>query len=171
MAGFVKSVRMTAMGVVVFVGMIVSAIPSQGQEGVSLLRGQTVYVPVYSHIYIGDKETPFYLAVTVSIRNTDQANPINITDVNYYDTNGRLIKKYLDKPVQLGANGSTRFVVKESDDQGGSGANFIVKWNTDKQVNAPIVESVMIGTRSQQGISFTSRGQAIAETGWQKKKK
>jgi len=171
MAGLVRLVRMAVMGVVVLAGIIVAAIPSHGQQVVGLSRGQTVYVPVYSHIYIGDKETPFYLAVTVSIRNTDQASPINITDVDYYDTNGKLIKKYLDKPVQLGANGSTRFVVKESDDKGGSGANFIVKWNTDRQVNTPIVESVMIGTRYQQGISFASRGQVIAETGWQGKKK
>ena len=28
-------------------------------------------------------------------------------------------------------------------------------------VNPPIVETVMIGTQSQQGISFTSRGQVI----------
>ncbi|MBR9985271.1 MAG: DUF3124 domain-containing protein [Desulfosarcina sp.] len=26
-----------------------------------LFRGQTVYVPRYSHIYSGDREQPFYL--------------------------------------------------------------------------------------------------------------
>ena len=30
-------------------------------------------------------------------------------------------------------------------------------------VYVPIIESVMIGTQTQQGISFTSRGQVIAE--------
>ena len=30
-------------------------------------KGQTVYVPVYSHIYSGDRELPFYLAATLSI--------------------------------------------------------------------------------------------------------
>ncbi len=154
----------------VFMVCIVSAISialaltSYAQQDIRLSRGQTVYVPVYSHIYYGDKETPYFLAATVSVRNIDQANPITVTEVNYYDTNGRLIKKYLDKPMQLAANASTRFVVKESEDKGGSGANFIVIWRSDKQVNAPVVESVMIGTRNQQGISFTSRGQVIGET-------
>ncbi|HSO18374.1 MAG TPA: DUF3124 domain-containing protein, partial [Desulfosarcina sp.] len=32
-------------------------------------RGQTLYIPVYSHIYSGDREKPVYLAVTLSIRN------------------------------------------------------------------------------------------------------
>jgi len=65
--------------------------------------------------------------------------------------------------VQLGANASTHFVIKESDDKGGSGANFIVRWRSDIQVNAPIIESIMIGTLNQQGVSFTSREQVIGD--------
>ena len=56
---------------------------------------------------------------------------------------------------------SVRYLVKESDMRGGSGANFIVKWKADVPVNRPIFEAVMIGTRGQQGISFTSRGHEI----------
>ncbi len=138
---------------------------SQADTDVRLTRGQTVYVPVYSHIYYGDKETPYLLTATVSIRNVDQGGPITIMDVSYYDTEGNLITRYLEKPTRLGPNGSTRFVVKESDTKGGSGANFIVKWKADKAVVAPIIESVMIGTRNQQGISFTSRGQAVKDEG------
>ncbi|MDF1591164.1 MAG: DUF3124 domain-containing protein [Desulfobacterales bacterium] len=54
-----------------------------------------------------------------------------------------------------------RYIVPETDKTGGSGANFIVKWESDRFVNPPIIESVMIGTQRQQGISFTSRGQVI----------
>jgi hypothetical protein len=138
------------------VGMTVRA-----QSEIILSKGQTVYIPVYSHIYFGDKETPFYLAATLSIRNTDQNSPITIYEADYYDSQGKLIKRYIEKPIQLNALFSTRFVVKETEDIGGSGANFIVKWKSDRPVNMPIIESVMIGTKSHQGISFTSRGQAI----------
>jgi hypothetical protein len=148
----------------IFAVCIIAATPSRAGQDIGLSKGQTVYVPIYSHIYYGDKETPYYLAVTVSIRNIDQTNPLTIAEVNYYDTNGRLIKKYLEKPLQLGANASTRFVVKESDDKGGSGANFIVIWKSGKEVNVPVIESIMIGTRNQQGISFTSRGQAVGDS-------
>jgi len=45
----------------------------------------------------------------------------------------------------------------------GSGANFLVKWKSQTKVNPPLIEGVMIGTRSGQGISFVSRGQVINE--------
>ena len=40
-------------------------------------------------------------------------------------------------------------------------ANFLVEWKSEKSVNPPFVESVMIGAEGQQGISFASRGQVI----------
>jgi hypothetical protein len=131
---------------------------------VILLKGQTVYVPAYSHIYHGDREHPFYLTVTLSIRNTDPSNPIAISSVDYYDSDGKLLKRYVEKEAKLGPMASTRYVVQESDKSGGSGANFIVKWKSDAKVTEPIIEAIMISTSTQQGISFSSRGQAIEET-------
>jgi hypothetical protein len=132
---------------------------AEGQTGLS--GGQTIYVPAYSHIYSGNREKPFLLTVTLSIRNVDPRHPIKITLVDYYETQGKLIKKYIDKPTTLSPLESLRYIVSESDKTGGSGANFMVEWKSDQPVNPPIVESVMIGTQSQQGISFTSRGQVI----------
>lgn len=132
-----------------------------GGEGVSLSTGQTLYVPAYSHIYSGNKEIPYLLTVTLSIRNTDFNHPIVIKRVDYYETKGLLLKKYLDKEIFLKPMESTRFIVPQKEKQGGAGANFLVEWDSKNPVNTPIVESVMIGTQSQQGISFTSRGKEI----------
>ena len=126
-------------------------------------KGQTVYVPVYSHIYSGDREHPFDLTATLSIRNTDPKQTITILTVDYYDSKGKLLKKYMEGPVNLNPLATTRYIIKESDKSGGSGANFMVKWKSDIKVNAPIIESIMIGTKTQQGISFISRGRAIQE--------
>ncbi len=127
------------------------------------VKGQTVYVPAYSHIYHGDKDSPLYLAVTLSIRHTDPVHPITLTSVQYFDTEGNLLKSYQDKEVTVRAMGSVEFIVKESDKKGGAGANFLVKWKSAKEVTEPIIESIMISTVGQQGISFSSRGQAIEE--------
>jgi hypothetical protein len=54
-----------------------------------------------------------------------------------------------------------RFVVAEKDVKGGSGANFLVRWESADPVNLPVVESVMIGAQSGQGISFTSQAREI----------
>ena len=159
-----KSRRTFSVPILVF--FLVAAL-SQVQAGaeslVALSKGQTIYVPVYSHIYSGDREHPFYLAATVSIRNTDPHNSITITVVDYYDSSGKLVEKYLKSPVTLARLASIRYIVKESDKAGGSGANFIVQWQSAVLVNPPITESVMIGTQRQQGLSFTSRGQVIEE--------
>jgi hypothetical protein len=126
-----------------------------------LSNGQRVYVPAYSHIYSGNKERPFLLTVTLSIRNIDPTKPINVTLVNYYETQGKLLKSYIDEPIILNPLESLRYVIPERDKSGGSGANFIVEWHSDKYVNRPIIESIMIGTQSSQGVSFTSRGREI----------
>ncbi len=133
------------------------------ESGISLSKGQSVYVPVYSHIYIGDRETPFLLAATLSIRNTDIKYPITVFSADYYASDGKLLKKYIEKPIQLEPMASARYIVKESDKSGGSGASFIIRWKSDNFVNAPVIESVMVGTGMQQGISFSSRGQPIKE--------
>ena len=132
-------------------------------EDIKLSSGQTVYVSIYSHIYSGLKARPFDLAAILSIRNTDINQPVTIVSAKYYDTDGKLLKEYLNEPLQLNALASTRYIIKEGDKAGGSGANFIVKWKSEKKVNPPIIEAVMIGTHSGQGISFVSRGQVIKE--------
>ena len=138
-----------------------SPLPVNADEKIGLSDGQIIYVPAYSHIYSGNRETPFLLTVTLSIRNIDPNHQIKITIVDYYETQGNLLKKYIDKPAILNPLESLRYVIPERDKAGGSGANFIVEWKSDKFVNPPIVESIMIGTQSKQGVSFTSRGQTI----------
>jgi hypothetical protein len=132
-----------------------------GAEKIEMIDGQTIYVPVYSHIYSGDRATPFLLTVTLSIRNIDPNHQIKITAVDYYETQGKLLKRYIDKPTTLNPLETLRYVIPEKDKSGGSGANFIVRWESDKFVNPPIVETIMIGTQNQQGISFTSSGRVI----------
>jgi hypothetical protein len=146
-----------------FLVVFILACAKPAPADIKRLKGQNVYVPAYSHIYYGDREQPFYLTVTVSIRNTDPVHPITLVAVDYYDSEGKLLQKYLENDVKLAAMASTRYVVKESDKSGGAGANFLVRWKSDAKVTEPIIESVMISTSTQQGISFSSRGQAIEE--------
>ncbi len=136
----------------------------QAGENSELSKGQTLYVPAYSHIYSGDNEKPFLLTITLSIRNIDMKQSITVTKVDYYETKGDLLKKMLDTSVTLKPLESIRYVIPQKDKTGGSGANFIVEWEAVDYVNPPIVETVMIGTQAQQGVSFTSRGHAIKTT-------
>ena len=89
---------------------------------------------------------------TIRIRNTNEMTLRNLL---------KSVEKYLEQNVVLGPLESTRYIVPSKDKAGGSGANFVVVWKSEKSVNLPIIESVMIGAEGQQGISFTSRGQSI----------
>ena len=146
---------------ILFGGLLNPAVSSA--ENVQLSAGQTVYVPIYSHIYSGAKARPFDLAAILSIRNTNLKSSIRLVSVKYYDSEGQMVKDYLTTPVDLNALASTRYIIAERDKAGGSGANFVVIWQSEKPANPPIIEGVMIGTHSGQGISFVSRGQVIAE--------
>jgi hypothetical protein len=154
--GVIKSIS-----VIICIHFILPYAAAAAGKQIGLSTGQAIYVPAYSHIYSGDRERPFMLTVTLSVRNIDPNHPIKLTLVDYYETQGILLKKLLDTPTTLKPLESTRYVIPERDTSGGSGANFIVQWQSDHLVNPPIVESIMIGTQNQQGVSFTSRGQEI----------
>lgn len=133
-----------------------SAAPSEATGAAS----QTVYVPVYSHIF-RDEGREIDLAVTLSVRNTSPSAPITVTAVEYYDSGGRLVRQYGEGPTRFGPLDTRSYVVAERDRTGGVGANFLVRWEAAGPVSAPLVEAVMIGTAGAQGISFVSRGVAL----------
>ncbi len=97
------------------------------------------------------------------IRNVDLSAKFRVTSIDYYDNDGRIIRRYLVSPLVLGPLASHHIYLAESDTKGGFGANFIVRWSSDATINTPIIESVMIGATSGQGISFVSPGQEIKE--------
>ena len=129
----------------------------------ALSQGQLVYVPVYSHIFFGDRQQSFNLSVTLSLRNTDLTNPIEITSVRYYDEKGKLVKDFAPPAITIAPLASTRFYVKESDVSAGSEAFFLVRWQAPQKVNPPIIEGLMVGTSFGQGISFTAPGRVLEE--------
>lgn len=143
--------------------LLLSSASTTSAEAVNLWREQTVYVPLYSHIYADERfrNKPFLLTATLSIRNTDPDQSLTLRSVKYYDSTGNLLQAYLDQPLTIGPLGSTRYIVEESETKGGSGAKFLVVWDAPKAITEPIIESIMIGTKMQQGISFISRGRVI----------
>lgn len=132
-------------------------------QDLDITTGQTIYVPAYSEIQYASNGRTMDLAVTLSIHNTDFEHPIIITSVRYYDTQGELVREYLQQPRSLGPLASTDFFVEATEQSGGIGTNFIVEWVAEQPVYEPIVEALMLNTSSTQGVSFTSPGRVIRE--------
>jgi hypothetical protein len=130
-----------------------------------LLKGQTIYIPSYSNVISGP---PILMVVPLRanliVHNTDPSQAITIEKIDHYDTAGKLVYKYLEKPVTLQPLAATRVIVKEpKKGNEGVGANFIVKWHAAKPVTEPIIDCLMLGTLGNQGFSFTSQGRIIKE--------
>ena len=127
----------------------------------STFQGGWMYLPVYSHIYSGTKKSSLLLTATISIRNTSTSEPIVLFEATYYDTYGEIVREYLPHAIELAPLETVELVVNQSDESGGSGANFLFHWGGDSLASKPLIESVMISTESSQGISFTSRAVEI----------
>lgn len=143
--------------------LLAAELASAASGEIRLSKGQSVYVPAYSNVYSGPKKNPYLLATMLSIRNVDPAAGFKVTSIDYYDNDGRLVRRYLDKAMAIGPLASHHLYLEEKDARGGFGANFIVRWKGDSPINAPIIECVMIGATGGQGISFVSPGQEIRE--------
>jgi hypothetical protein len=120
-------------------------------------KGRAVYVPAYSHIY-SKGGVAVLLETTLSVRNTDPEHPIRIDRVRYFDGEGNPIRELAEEPLVLRSMQTVSFLVEQRDTAGGSGANFVVEWSAQKQINRPIIEAIMIG---DEGLSFKSRGEPI----------
>jgi hypothetical protein len=130
--------------------------------------GQNLYLPIYSHIWHGDMDNAgqpakTLVSVSVSIRNTDPVKSIRLTSAQYYDTDGKKLREYVPSPKIIGPMGTYELFVPRSDDAGGSGANFLITWKSDKPASPPIVEGVHANLPVGRTMAFTSSARALPD--------
>ena len=131
-----------------------------------LMTGQSLYLPIYSHLLYGNRAVAgkpgiYPLSVMVSLRNTDPRLPIRLLSARYYNTDGKLLREYLASPRVLPPLGTLELFVERNDLTGGSGANFIIGWQADSPVNAPIVEAVHADVTGNRTLSFITSARPI----------
>ena len=134
-------------------------------DTVASAQGELIYVPIYSSIHYTDSKQTLELAATLSIHNVNPERGITLVRADYYDTSGKLLKRYVDKPIALGPLATRNLVIEQADRAGGSGANFLVEWTAGEEVVSPIVEALMVNASSNLGISFMSPGKVIRNLG------
>lgn len=122
---------------------------------------ETDYLPVYSDIYYENGTKRFPITTTVSLRNTSLTDSAFVLSAKYYDSYGKLLHVYVDSVLLLSPLESVELVVAEGEKAGGAGANFIIDWAATKYSGQMLIQSVMISTYGQQGVSFLSEGRVI----------
>ncbi|MBK8504789.1 MAG: DUF3124 domain-containing protein [Saprospiraceae bacterium] len=120
-----------------------------------------IYVPIYSGIYVDLQNPNCLLAATLSIRNTSYHDSLFISQIDYFNTAGELVKSYIDNPISLPPMATVNYVVERDDDTGGQGANFIVALSSGNLTVRPVIQAIMIGHCSNNTISFSTDGYSI----------
>lgn len=138
-----------------------------GQETPSAVRGQLVYLPVYSHIYHGSldrkgKPGKVMLSALVSIRNTDPRHAIRVTSARYFNTEGKLLREFVPVPRTVPAFGTIELFVEQHDESGGSGANFAITWDAVTPVSPPVIEAVHAAIEGARSLLFATAGKPIS---------
>ena len=128
--------------------------------------GQTIYLPIYSHMLYGNvgksgKASQVLLSALVSIRNTDGRRPLRILSARYYDTLGKLLGERVPTPVTIPPYGTLELFVELNDASGGSGANFIIKWDAEAPLNPPLVEALHANMDGGKAVIFMTQSVPI----------
>ena len=147
-------------------GLFLASTAASAQEAPPLSSGQSLYLPVYSHILFGNvgrSGTPAQVAMStlVSVRNTDPARPLRVLSARYYDTNGKLLGERLPNPVVVVALGTLELFIERNDLSGGSGANFIIKWDANAPINPPLVEAMHVNMDGGKALVFVTQAHPI----------
>lgn len=162
--GVLHSLRRALVAVsLLFVTSVVGA-----QDVRPLVKGQTLYLPIYSHMLYGNlgksgKASYVLLSALVSIRNTDARRPLRVLSARYFDTHGKLLGERVPTPVQIPPLGTLELFVELNDASGGSGANFIIKWDADQAINPPLVESLHANMDGGKAVIFMTQSVPVGE--------
>ena len=138
------------------------------QENRPLVKSQSLYLPIYSHMLygnLGKKNTAsqVLLSALVSIRNTDPKRPLRVLSAKYFDTHGKLLGERVQTPVLLAPLGTLELFVELNDASGGSGANFVIKWEADQLINPPLVESLHANMDGGKAVIFMTQAVPLSE--------
>jgi hypothetical protein len=128
-----------------------------------MLRGQLLYLPVYSNVPYQIDTIKFDMSAFVAIHNTDLNNPIFLTKVLYFNQEGKLVSDFLKEgKMQIDALAAKDFYVPY-EDQSGTGANFLIEWTSDSLVCEPLIESVTTCLKPNNSVAVLSQGKIIRE--------
>lgn len=132
----------------------------------ALSRGQTLYLPVYSHLWHGDLKQDRYplkslVSALVSIRNTDPQHPIKVLSARYYDTGGKLLNEYVTTAKTIPPMGTFELFVEKKESAGGSGANFVIQWEAGTPTNLPVVEALHADIQGHRTLTFLTTARPI----------
>jgi hypothetical protein len=139
------------------------AILSSDMKALSEVRGQLLYLPVYSNIpYLIDTGM-FDMSAFVAIHNTDLLTSIRIIRVLYFNEAGQLVDDFTkDGETILKPLATSNFYIPY-EDKSGNGANFLIEWKADTLVTEPLIEAITLCLKPNNTLAILSKGKVVRQ--------
>jgi len=134
-------------------------------EPASITVHQQTYVPVYSSVAGAGGLSRLDFSATLAIRNTSASKPLVVEHIDYRDTAGNLIERYVDHPVAVKPYATIEVMIATADVRGGTGASFVVAWGAVGPIEEPVIQAVMIGVSGPRSFSFLAPVQRVRTSG------
>ena len=90
------------------------------------------------------------------VHNTDMDKPIRLLAARYYATDGRFLRNFVPAARVLKPMETVEFLVERRDVAGGSGANFVIQWESAAPVSPPLVQALHVELQTNRAIVFTT---------------
>lgn len=127
------------------------------------VKGQLLYLPVYSNVPYQIDTLKFDMSAFVAIHNTDLNEKIYLTKVLYFNQDGKLVDDFLPSGIMAIEPLATKDFYIPYEDQSGTGANFLVEWRSDSLVNEPLIEAVTLCVKPNNSVAILSEGKIMME--------
>jgi hypothetical protein len=119
----------------------------------------SVYVPLYSSLYVGGQRSLKNLSATLSLRNTSVDQTLVLTSVTYLDASGKTVAERFETPHSMAPMTTAEIYIDQSRAGGGPITGIVVAWGAETSIAPPLAEAVIVGSYGAKSISFVSRGE------------
>jgi len=141
--------------------ILAGLLPGTAMAQRTLSSGQHLYLPIYAFIQYGNLDNSgvarqLPVSSLVSIHNTDLDKPIRLLAARYYATDGKFLRNFVASPRILKPMETLEFLVERRDVVGGSGANFVIQWESEVPVSPPLVQALHVEMQTNRAIVFTT---------------
>ena len=129
---------------------------------------ERIYLPVYANSYFSKDEDMHSMTASVHFENKSSFEPIYILSANYYDSNGNLSQKLIEKAIRIEPLDANYIIMNKSLLTNSTGLNVIVDWGSktiDKKprifIEVSYITASGINTVIEEGIIISDQDEIL----------
>jgi hypothetical protein len=138
-------------------------LPPSQLAAAEMSTGGTIFVPAYRSFYqiYGSTRDSYALTSTAFLHNIDPKQSIEVLSIEFFDSEGKLIKNLLEAPLLIKPRNSKEITIQPRTQPEDCAAHLSVHWKSSHPANTPLVEVLMVGQVLNRGISFLTQGYEV----------